>query len=77
MQNEVVYINHWKNNVANAKGWADNTNLNDQDFEILASDIFAKTGVLLSVTTLKRIWGKVSKHPKCGNIKRPGKIYWL
>jgi hypothetical protein len=59
MQNEVVYINHWKNNVANAKGWADNTNLNDQDFEILASDIFAKTGVLLSVTTLKRIWGKV------------------
>lgn len=59
MQKEVVYIDHWKNNVADARGWAGNTDLNDQDFETLANDIFEKTGVLLSITTLKRIWGKV------------------
>ena len=64
MQNEVIYINYWKSKVAAVNGWSDDERINDLDFENLANDIFNKTGVLLSITTLKRIWGKVNYQSK-------------
>jgi hypothetical protein len=40
-------------------GWGTSTSWVNYDFERLAAAIEEKTGVLLSITTLKRIWGKV------------------
>ncbi len=39
--------------------WGSSANWTNYDFEKLTVDIEEKTGVTLSVTTLKRIWGKV------------------
>lgn len=40
-------------------GWGDSSQWQNQDFEALSERIFAETGITLSVSTLKRIWGKV------------------
>jgi hypothetical protein len=39
--------------------WGDSSQWQNQDFEALSQRIFAETNVTLSVSTLKRIWGKV------------------
>lgn len=39
--------------------WGSSDQWNNQDFELLSEEIFNKTGSNLSLTTLKRIWGKV------------------
>ncbi len=39
--------------------WGQSAHWTNQDFEALSEKIFAKTHVNLSVSTLKRIWGKV------------------
>jgi len=39
--------------------WGSSSQWTNQDFELLAEEIFSKTGTNLSLTTLKRIWGKV------------------
>src|SRR5687767_14779314 len=39
--------------------WGSSENWTNQDFENLSEKIFDKTQVRLSVSTLKRIWGKV------------------
>ncbi|MCK5369118.1 MAG: hypothetical protein KAQ62_11220, partial [Cyclobacteriaceae bacterium] len=41
-------------------GWGSSVKWTNQDFELLVEDIFIKTGTNLSLTTLKRIWGKVN-----------------
>ena len=41
-------------------GWGDSAAWRNQDFLALSAKIFEETGVLLSNTTLKRIWGKLS-----------------
>lgn len=40
-------------------GWGSSDNWQNQDFETLSSRIFDRTQVALSVSTLKRVWGKV------------------
>jgi hypothetical protein len=40
-------------------GWGKSENWSNRDFEELSEKIFDETGVNLSPTTLKRIWGKV------------------
>jgi hypothetical protein len=40
-------------------GWGSSDNWQNQDFEALSSRIFDLTQVALSVSTLKRVWGKV------------------
>lgn len=47
-------------------GWGNSGNWQNQDFEKLSELIFGKTGVLLSSTTLKRIWGKVAYKSQPG-----------
>ncbi|TSD64093.1 hypothetical protein FFF34_016200 [Inquilinus sp. KBS0705] len=42
-----------------ALAWGDSTEWSDLDFEKLGERIFDKTGSLLSITTLKRLWGRV------------------
>ena len=40
-------------------GWGSSNHWTNQDFDLLSEKIFGATGVALSQTTLKRIWGKV------------------
>lgn len=40
-------------------GWGDASSWTNEDFDTLSGRIFDKTSVRLSVSTLKRIWGKV------------------
>lgn len=47
-------------------GWGNSKNWQNQDFENLSEIIFSKTGVSLSSTTLKRIWGKVTYKSQPG-----------
>jgi hypothetical protein len=44
--------------------WGDSKAWSTQDFTDLSGKIFNKTGVVLSVTTLKRLWGKVNYKSK-------------
>lgn len=39
--------------------WGANEQWTNQDFELLSEEIYKKTNINLSITTLKRIWGKV------------------
>ncbi|GAB5525368.1 MAG: hypothetical protein Roseis2KO_32400 [Roseivirga sp.] len=41
-------------------GWGPSKDWLNQDFQLLSDQIFEETRVRLSITTLKRVWGKVS-----------------
>jgi hypothetical protein len=45
--------------IENKLGWGSSEHWTNQDFDLLSEKIFGATGVALSQTTLKRIWGKV------------------
>ncbi|SDC66826.1 hypothetical protein [Niabella drilacis] len=45
-------------------GWGSSNQWQNQDFENLGDRIFEVTGVVLSASTLKRIWGKVQYNSK-------------
>jgi len=44
--------------------WGSSELWTNHDFELLGEEIYAKTNVHLSITTLKRIWGKVDYQSK-------------
>ncbi|MDQ1089571.1 hypothetical protein [Siphonobacter sp. SORGH_AS_1065] len=54
-----IFILKYRALVESKIGWRKSTDWQSQDFETLSEEIFKKTGVLLSPSTLKRIWGKV------------------
>ena len=45
--------------IGESLGWGDAASWTNEDFDTLSESIFDKTGVRLSVSTLKRVWGKV------------------
>jgi hypothetical protein len=45
--------------IGNSLGWGDAAFWTNEDFDKLSESIFDKTGIRLSVSTLKRVWGKV------------------
>ena len=53
--------------IGNSLGWGDPAFWTNEDFDTLSERIFDKTGVRLSVSTLKRVWGKV-KYDSSPNI---------
>jgi len=57
--NEELYIKQCIRLIEEKLGWGSAQNWANYDFEKLSSAIEDKTGIVLSVTTLKRIWGKV------------------
>lgn len=59
MGTEKPYIVTWRELAEQALGWEDSGNWGDYDFEKLSELIFEKTNTQLSVSTLKRLWGKV------------------
>ncbi len=59
MTDTQFFIEKYRTLVEIRIGWGKSENWQSQDFETLSGEIFKKTGVLLSASTLKRIWGKV------------------
>jgi hypothetical protein len=58
MHNE-TNLERCKSRIEASLGWGDPASWSNEDFDELSDRIFAKTSVRLSVSTLKRIWGKV------------------
>ncbi|WP_158799992.1 hypothetical protein [Pedobacter sp. L105] len=59
MEKEALYLSHWRSLTEQSLGWGDSSLWTDYDFEKLTGLILAQTGVRLSISTLKRIWGRV------------------
>jgi hypothetical protein len=59
MQTEEDNLQQCRTLIEAKVSWGDSSQWQNQDFEALSERIFAETGVNLSVSTLKRIWGKV------------------
>jgi hypothetical protein len=57
MENQQIQI--CKNEIEYRLSWGSSELWTNQDFELLVEEIFNKTKANLSLTTLKRIWGKV------------------
>jgi hypothetical protein len=57
-QSEIA-LEQYKLLIAGRLGWGDPASWTSEDFESLSERIFETTAVRLSVSTLKRIWGKV------------------
>src|ERR1700761_1903743 len=57
--NENNGLEYGKRLIEKALGWGDPSSWTNEDFEELSDRIFTKTDVRLSVSTLKRIWGKI------------------
>ncbi|HFA52197.1 MAG TPA: hypothetical protein ENJ95_24530 [Bacteroidetes bacterium] len=58
-QNGQGYFGHYKTGVEKKLNWGDSKDWRHHDFETLSEKIFAETGVMLSSTTLKRVWGRL------------------
>jgi hypothetical protein len=52
-------LDRCKHLIQDSLGWGEPGSWSNEDFDDLSERIFQKTGVRLSVSTLKRIWGKV------------------
>lgn len=59
MDNEKLYIEKCLQRIEEKVGWGPGTAWQNQDFEALSERIFKETKVSLSVSTLKRLWGKI------------------
>lgn len=59
MDNDRLYLSKCRHLIDKKLGWGDSRDWQTQDFVNLSDRIFEETTVLLSTTTLKRIWGKV------------------
>lgn len=66
MSETATLITRCRHLVEQQIGWDDSGNWQNQDFERLSELIFGKTGVSLSGTTLKRIWGRVAYKSQPG-----------
>lgn len=53
-----------KKEIENHLTWGPSEQWTNQDFELLVEEIFIKTKINVSLTTLKRIWGKVDYQSK-------------
>jgi hypothetical protein len=59
MENERQHIEECRQRIEAKVGWGPGSEWQNQDFEALSERIFKETKVSLSVSTLKRVWGKV------------------
>ncbi len=59
MQKENFYIEKCKTLIEEKLAWGSSATWQNQDFENLSEKIFQATETQLSITTLKRLWGKV------------------
>jgi hypothetical protein len=59
MDKEKHYLETCRQRIEDKVGWGPGNEWQNQDFEALSRRIFKETKVSLSVSTLKRVWGKV------------------
>ena len=59
MDKEKQYLESCRQQIEEKVGWGPGNEWQNQDFEALSKRIFKETKVSLSVSTLKRVWGKV------------------
>jgi hypothetical protein len=59
MDNEKYYLGKCRQLIEAKVGWGNSAEWQNQDFEALSELIYKETKVTLSVSTLKRIWGKI------------------
>ncbi|WP_428327697.1 hypothetical protein [Mucilaginibacter sp.] len=59
MGKEEPYIRLWRELFEKSLGWESSDTWSEYDFEKLSEIIFSKTNTRLSLSTLKRLWGKV------------------
>ena len=59
MQNNKEMLDRCRASVEQKLGWGDSGQWTNADFEGLSEKILAETGVSLSTSTLKRLWGRV------------------
>ncbi|MGL4631291.1 MAG: hypothetical protein ACRCVT_08805 [Leadbetterella sp.] len=60
MSKDSFYIEKCRSLIEEKLDWGESADWQNQDFEVLSERIFAETKVNLSITTLKRIWGKAT-----------------
>ena len=60
MKNDTLYIEKCRDLIEAKLSWGNSNEWQNQDFENLSLQLFEKTNVSLSSSTLKRIWGKVN-----------------
>lgn len=53
---EKIFLDECKKRVEEKLNWADSSEWKQRDFQNLSELIFESTGVLLSLSTLKRLW---------------------
>jgi hypothetical protein len=59
IQEKDIYLSHWRKLAEDKLDWGNSAEWADSDFEKLAGIIFDETGTMFSITTLKRVWGRV------------------
>ena len=59
MGKEEPYIRLWRELLEKSLGWESSDTWSEYDFEKLSEFFFSKTNTRLSLSTLKRLWGKV------------------
>ncbi|MEO1262298.1 MAG: hypothetical protein AAFZ15_26060 [Bacteroidota bacterium] len=59
LRNEQTYLKCYKSEVEQKLNWGNSRDWRHHDFESLSQKIFEETGIMLSSTTLKRVWGKL------------------
>lgn len=62
MKKKPDYLGELRKRIEQQLGWGNSEEWAQQDFIELSEQIFEKTSVQISVTTLKRVWGKVVYH---------------
>lgn len=59
-----IALEKCKSKIEDELGWGDSARWHTTDFETLSTRIHEKTGVTLSIATLKRLWGKIRYDSK-------------
>ena len=59
MEKEKLWLQECRKSIEFAVGWGNSSLWGNDDFERLSEKIWEKTGIRLSLSTLKRIWGRV------------------
>jgi hypothetical protein len=59
-----IALEKCKSRIEQELGWGDSTRWHTHDFETLSDNIRQRTGVTLSIATLKRLWGKIRYDSK-------------
>lgn len=67
MPNEAFFIIKCRELIEEKLAWGKSEHWQNQDFESLSEKVFEETGISLSTSTLKRIWGKV-KYESSPNV---------